>query len=96
MSYVAPHLATRYHRVETCVALLKGGVDAMGRTRRRTTCLDVALTNGHTGRLLRVLTTAEATDDQRRTCREALRYAVYANKRQTFRELVALGDDMRN
>lgn len=96
VSYVALHVAARRHRVEACVALLQDEVAAVGGTRSRMTSLDAALSSGHTGWLLQVVNTAEATDGQRRMCSEALRYAICANKPEAFRELVARGADVGN
>lgn len=54
-------------------------------------CLDIAAWNGHTGRLLQILTAAEPTNDRKRRCGLALYYAAKANKPNTIRDLVSLG-----
>lgn len=90
----ALHAAAQYRGVEACLALLRGGAAVSWGHRNRMTCLDVAASSGHAGRLLQVLTAAEATDDRKLMCSIALHYAANANKADTIRDLVALGADV--
>ena len=94
MSYAALCLAARYGGVDACVTLLRGGA-SVGRTSSGGfNCLDFAVMMGHTGRLLQVLTAAEAMEDRKLMCSKALGLAVGTNKDKTIRDLVALGADV--
>ncbi|CAM9467217.1 unnamed protein product, partial [Laminaria digitata] len=88
------HVAAEYGRVEACVALLRGGAEVRPACSSGMTCLDVAASSGHTGQLLQILATAEATQVQRRLCSKALRHAIGSNKADTISDLVALGADV--
>ena len=94
--YAALHVAAEYHRVDACVALLRGGAEVSLTNSKGMTCLDVAASSGHTGKLLQVLTTAEKTNDRRHMCSTALYHAACANKPHTILDLVALGADVEH
>lgn len=87
----ALHVAARAGKLEACIALLRAGA-ALGRVSSQgVSALDVAAWNGHTGRLLQILTAAEASTDRKRRCSLALYYAAKANKPRTIHDLIALG-----
>ena len=90
-SRAALHIAARGCHLEACIALLRAG-SAVGRVSSQgLSSLDIAAWNGHTGRLLQVLTAAEPTEDRERRCSLALYYAAKANKPRTIHDLVELG-----
>lgn len=87
----ALHVAARAGKLDACIALLRAGA-AVGRVSSQgVSALDVAAWNGHTGRLLQILTAAEASADRKRRCSLALYYASKANKPNTINDLIALG-----
>lgn len=94
VSYAALHAAAQYRGVKACLALLRGGAAVDWGHCNDITCLDVAASSGHAGRLLQVHATGEETDDRKRTCSVALHYAVFANKSDTLRDVVALAADV--
>lgn len=87
----ALHLAARLHRLEACIALLRGGATIGRVCSQGLSCLDSAAWNGHSGQLLQILTAGESPSDRRRRCSLALYYAAKANNVNAIRELVALG-----
>ncbi|CAM9395061.1 unnamed protein product, partial [Hapterophycus canaliculatus] len=87
----ALHLAARLHRLEACIALLRGGATIGRVCSQGLSCLDAAASSGYSGQLLQILTAGESPSDRRRRCSLALYYAAKANNVDTIRELVALG-----
>lgn len=87
----ALHLAARLHRLEACIALLRGGATIGRVCSQGLSCLDAAASSGHSGQLLQILTAGESPSDRRRRCSLALYYAAKANNVDTIHELVDLG-----